>query len=221
MHSIYSTDPSTAAAEHIAKTISEHLNASQKVTWIISGGSGMKVVLKVAHMLATTDTSNLYVTLSDERFGPVNHPDENWQQLLDAGFAIPNAILYRPLTGQDRKHTTAQFNDWLATHISTADFTIGLFGIGNDGHTAGIKPHSSAVKAVSWADAFDGDDFERVTMTPFAIRQLNEAVTQASGSDKIPTLRTLLLEECSLDDQPAQILKAVPVSTLYSDNKEI
>lgn len=221
MYSIYSTNPTSAASAHIMKTISEHLDAGQKVTWIISGGSGMKVVLKVAQLLANTDTSNLYVTLSDERFGPVGHHDENWQQLLDAGFAISEATLYRPLSGLDKKTTTDLFNNWLIEHITTADFSIGLFGIGSDGHTAGIKPHSSATRAITWADSFIGNDFDRITMTPLAIRQLNEAVIQASGPDKIPTLHQLLHEEHSVADQPAQILKAVPVSTLYSDNKEI
>lgn len=221
MQSIYTTEPTVAASEHIAKVISEHLHAGQKVTWIISGGSGMKVVLKVAELLATTNLSNLRVTLSDERFGPVGHPDENWQQLLDAGFSMPGALLYRPLSGADQSTTTRLFDTWLAEHITTADFTIGLFGIGSDGHTAGIKPHSSAAIATSWADSYTGNDFERITMTPYAIRGIDEAVTQASGLDKVPALRTLLHETVNIKEQPAQILKVIPVSTLYSDNKEI
>ena len=101
MDNVYSDDPIHAAANHLALKIKDRLASGQRVVWLLSGGSGIQAVLATCTLLAGSDLRNLYVTLSDERYGPVGHPDENWQQLLDGGMQLPSANLYRPLTGDD------------------------------------------------------------------------------------------------------------------------
>jgi 6-phosphogluconolactonase/glucosamine-6-phosphate isomerase/deaminase len=218
---IYNDDPVTAAAEHLARSITSQLSAGNSVLWFLSGGSGAHVVLAAARMLKEVDLSNLSVTLTDERYGPMGHKDENWRQLLDGGFELPGATLYRPLIDDDRISTTDKFGAWIMQQISTVDYTIGLFGIGSDGHTAGIKPHSDAASAGAWAESYIGDDFERITITPFTISQINEAVIQASGTEKADTLKQLIHDTIDVTDQPAQILKSVSKCSLYTNNKEI
>ena len=221
MKSMYSNNPIQAAAEHLASTIKEHLTAGDHVFWFLSGGSGIKVVLETDRLLAGTDLTNLSVTLSDERYGPVGHPDENWQQLLDGGMKLKGTTMYRPLIGEEPAKTTDEFGAWIMQVMSAAQYKIGLFGIGSDGHTAGIKPHSSAIEASAWANSFTGDDFERITITPLAVSQLDEVIIQASGVDKLPVLQQLTQATLDVADQPAQILKTVANCTLYTDNEEI
>jgi 6-phosphogluconolactonase/glucosamine-6-phosphate isomerase/deaminase len=216
-----SDDPITAAAEHLASVIHEHLGAGERVLWLLSGGSGIQVVLKTASLLSDVNLSQLSATLSDERYGPVDHQDENWKQLLDGGLHLPGATLYRPLIGKDAATTADEFGVWMKHQMTVSDYKIGLFGIGSDGHTAGIKPHSSAATAVTWADCYIGEDFERITITPFGISQLDEAVIQASGTDKTPTLERLLHNTIEIIDQPGQVLKSITKCTLYTDNKEL
>lgn len=189
--------------------------------WFLSGGSGIKAGIEAARQLQGTDLRNLYVTLTDERFGPVGHANENWQQLLDAGLTLTGATVYRPLQGDDLSVTVDEFGAWVMQHMTMANYKIGLFGIGTDGHTAGIKPHSPAVKTSAWADGFSGDDFERLTITPFTIGQLDEVVIQAAGGDKLLTLKQLLHKKADLEEQPAQILKQITKATLYTDNEKI
>lgn len=215
----YTTEPQIVA-DYLIQTISSHLARGERVTWLITGGSGMLIDRLVAEGLRDVDTSRLSVTLSDERYGLVGHPDENWQQLLDAGFSLPSAQLHRVLTGHDRAATTASFSQLLRKLLDEADYSIGLFGIGPDGHTAGIKPHSPAINAPDYATDFTGDDFERITMTAPAIRQLSEAVVAAFGEAKFPTLRQLLHEDIPPDIQPAQLLKSVEKCTIFTDYKE-
>lgn len=221
MDNIYSEDPIQAAAEHLALAIKDHLASGQRVLWLLSGGSGIRAVLATSLQLQDVDLSNLYVTLTDERFGVIGHPDENWQQLLDGGMQLTGANLYRPLTGDDIIMTSDKFGAWLMQQMTTVDYVVGLFGIGGDGHTAGIKPHSPAVDTTAWAENFTGEDFERITMTPFAISQVHEIVVQVSGSDKLDTIRTLLHETVDTAEQPAQILKSVSKCTLYTNYQEI
>lgn len=213
-----STEPVTS---YLATVLKSHLQSGERVVWLLSGGSGAKVCLEVAKRLHDNDLSNLYVTLSDERYGTVGHADENWQQLLDEGFSLPAATLYRPLQGLDREETTKHFAAWLDEHIKAADYAVGLFGIGPDGHTAGIKPGSTATEATTWAADFTGADFERITVTFPAIDALNEAVIQAMGNDKAVTIEQLLHTDTALSIQPAQVLKTVKKSTLYTDYREV
>lgn len=219
MKYIYTNVPVDKAADLTASKITEHLCKGERVLLLLSGGSGSAVAIEAAKKLGGIDLSNLFVTMTDERYGLVGHKDENWQQLLDAGLKLPGATLYRPLIGADIQTTTAAFNDWLTEQFKSADYKFGIFGIGADGHTVGIKPNSIAASSSDLAASFTGEDFERITITFPAIEQINEAVIQASGTDKKTAIRDLIYRDLPLSEQPAQILKTIPLATLYTNNK--
>jgi 6-phosphogluconolactonase/glucosamine-6-phosphate isomerase/deaminase len=214
---IYTNKPIEQAAEHIATVLGDHLSNNQQVLWLLSGGSSLEIALIVSKKLRPYNLSNLHVSMTDERYGPIGHSDENWQQLINIGFELDGADLYRPLIGKDIKTTAAAFNDWLSDQLNNSDFTLGIFGVGTDGHTAGIKPYSPAINSSDFVTSFSGDDFERVTISPRAIAKIDEAVVQISGSDKQQVLSTLLNDELPIDEQPAQILKPVQHTTIYSN----
>jgi 6-phosphogluconolactonase/glucosamine-6-phosphate isomerase/deaminase len=217
---IYADQPAEKAAEMVVVEIKKHLAKGEQVLCLLSGGSGIAVAVEADKKLAKTDLSNLFVSLTDERYGELGRKDENWQQLLDVGFSLTGANLYRPLNGKDMRQTTADFNDWLTKQFKNADYKIGVFGLGIDGHTAGIKPNSIATKSQDLAVYYTSDDFERVTITFTAIRQLDTAIIQASGIDKKTIINSLMNETPSYINQPAQILKFVPNVRLYTNNKK-
>lgn len=203
--------------EYLTSTLVAHLQADESVLWLVPGGSAMKVATKVLAALEDVDTSKLCITLTDERYGRPDHPDENWLQLEQLGFNVSTINAYRVLRGEDIETTAQDFGDKLERLFATYQYKIGLFGIGADGHTAGIKPHTVAVTSDEYAAQFEGEDFARVTMTPKAIAALDEVVAYAHGADKYPVLGQLLHEDVALIDQPAQALKTVPRSTIFSD----
>ena len=219
MNYIYVSSPEPVI-EYLTNLLKEKLGSGAKVLWLLSGGSGANVCVEVSKRLFGTNLHNLSVTLSDERYGPVGHANENWQILLDAGLKLPGATMYRPLIGMDRASTTVQFSSWLKDELDNVDFTVGLIGIGSDGHTAGLKPHTVIIDTTDFATDFTGDDFERITMTSTAIAELDEAVIQAMGADKAPTLQKLMNQDINPNEQPAQLLKTVPKVTLFTDYKE-
>lgn len=220
MRTIYKSDPIYATSHHLAQAISTQLAAGKKVLWLLSGGSGLAACIQTAILLSVHDCRNLKVTLTDERYGPVGHADENWQQLMSGGnFNLPGATLYRPLTGQSREETAEAFNTWLEEAIRESDYKIGLFGIGTDGHTAGIKPGSVAISSSKLAVDYEGEDYERITMTTLAIGKLDEIVIQASGEGKTKALSDLIGKVLSVRYQPAQVLKENPNCTLYTNNQ--
>ncbi len=219
MNYIYNTEPIEQAALATVGILREHLNKGERILWLLSGGSNLEVAVIVSKSkrLKNIDLSNLYISITDERYGPIGHKKENWRQLLDAGFDMPGANLYRPLIGKDIKTTTTAYNDWLESQFKTADYKLGIFGMGTDGHTAGIKPQSEATESVDFATSYVSNDFERITVSFFAIEQLDEAVIQVSGENKKSIVGDFIYNKFPIDRQPIQILKKIPLLTLYTD----
>lgn len=205
------------AANFIANIISEKTKISRNILLFVTGGSSIKVALKLAEILKENTYNNLTVMLTDERYGPINHADSNWQQLLGQGFHINGAKLISILTGDDANTTTQKFNESLQEELKKDSYKIGMFGIGADGHTAGILPHTGAVDSTDLAYTYKTEKFERITITPKTIIQLDEAVVYARGEDKWPVLKDLGKEK-SIEDQPAQILKKVKLLKMFTDN---
>jgi len=206
-------------ADALAQTITNQLRRGKKVLWLVPGGSAIAVAAEAAKQIAAVPHQTLTVTLTDERYGPVDHADSNWRQLAEAGFDLPNARMLPVLTGTDRTTTAAAFGEMLQRELQTADWAIGLFGMGADGHTAGMLPNSPAITATGYAEAYDAPNFERITMTPKAVLHLDEAIVYAVGPEKWPALKRLK-DSQPVAEQPAQILKHVPSLTVYTDYEE-
>lgn len=198
----------------LAERISTRLETG-RVTWLLSGGSSIDLAVKTRVRLVA-NLSNLTVSLIDERFGPAGHADSNWQQLGIAGFDF-NGLNGRPvLTGKDISHTVSEFNVFLSDILSGSGYIMGLFGMGADGHTAGILPGSSAVGSAQLATSYLGPDYERITVTPRFIKAIDEAYLYAAGSSKIEQIKRL---KASLptEDQPAQALKQAKTLVIIGD----
>lgn len=210
--------PISDSATHVAQRIRQQLATGDTVLWLLSGGSSTTIAVEAAKQLTDAPhLKNLAITLTDERYGKLGHANENWQQLLDAGFSLPGALLYRPLRGGDKGATQEAFDAWIKKQLSRSTYRIGIFGIGTDGHTAGIKPSTDATSAGGATVSFTGNDFERLTITYQTIAKLDEAVVQVSGDDKREVLEQLVRASASLYDMPAQILHKIPAVTVYSD----
>ncbi len=131
--------------DYLSLTIRQKLDEGKKLLWLIPGGSSIPIVAAVSKQLQGDDLSNLTVTLTDERYGPVGHADSNWQQLRDAGLNLPGANLQPVLRGKDIDTTAADYSATIAKDLEDCDYKLGFIGIGADGHTAGILPASPAV----------------------------------------------------------------------------
>lgn len=203
-------------AIYISTTISSQLKAGNKVLWLVPGGSSIEVAIIAAKSLANNDLSRLTVTLTDERFGDVGHVDSNWKQLLDGGFDLPGARLMPVLIGETMVETVDDYGETITTALRESDFSIGFFGIGADGHTAGILPGSPAVSVSTPTAGYDAKNYQRITITPSIIASLDEAVVYAVGENKWPIIEALggTMERA---DWPAMSLKTAGKLTVFTD----
>jgi 6-phosphogluconolactonase/glucosamine-6-phosphate isomerase/deaminase len=208
-----------SSASKLARIIATELRAAleqgQKVLWLVCGGSNIAVASAVCPLLDGLELSELSVTLTDERYGPVGHPDSNWQQLQDVGFRLPGARLVPVLgDGLSLADTTAQFATSLEQLTHEADTVIGLFGLGPDGHTAGILPGSPAVGSPLGAIGYVTEQFTRITMGPCMFERLDLAYLGFEGTAKTTQIARLG-QDLSPEEQPVQYLKRAGTLMVY------
>jgi len=208
-------------ADFIVLSILNQLKLGKQVLFFVTGGSSIAVGVKVSEILRESPLQNLIqnltIMLTDERYGPLDHPDSNWYQLIQKGFNLPLAKIIPILTGDSRDITTEKFKENLEREFKKADYKIGLFGVGADGHTSGILPESNAVNSKDLAYDYDTPTFSRITITPQAIEKLDEAVAWIQGENKWGVIENLKEKDIDLVKQPAQILKKVPLLTIFTD----
>ena len=210
-------------ADFIASSILKQLDLGKKVLFFIAGGSSIPVAVAVAvaNNLKKDLLLNLVVVLTDERYGEIDHKDSNLFQLKEKGFILPNARIIPVLIGEDIDITTDKFNKNLEEEFVLADYKIGLFGIGTDGHTAGILPDSIGVASEKLVCYYDTPTFRRITMTGKAIKKLDEVIVFTQGKEKDVVIKDLQEKKIDEMKQPAQILKKVPLLTIFNIKLEI
>ena len=207
-------------AEELEKTISARLSKGLSVLWLLSGGSAIEPAVSASRLLARRDLSQLSISLGDERYGRPGHRDSNWQTLIETGFSPGNAKLYPVLSGLGPEQTTAEFNQFLKKYLIESDFKLALLGIGTDGHTAGILPHSPAVDSNDYVAYYQAADYERITITPKALALMDEAVVYGRGQEKAEEIAKLD-QDLLIADQPAQIIKQIAKVCVYNDLKGV
>ncbi|HSX07475.1 MAG TPA: 6-phosphogluconolactonase [Candidatus Saccharimonadales bacterium] len=205
----------TAAAQKLAAIINSVLAHGQRVTWLVSGGSAAQIAVEAQKHITLSD--KLTVMQVDERYGAVGHADSNWKKLLDAGFDDKKFHCLPMLTGKSFTDTVYDYQAAMVAAYQQSGLVVGLFGIGADGHTAGILPNSAAFQAGSaLVTGYHGPDFWRITITPAAITHLKAAIVYAIGADKRNALQGLQIDKSPVAE-PAQLLKQIPEIWLYND----
>lgn len=211
---VYKKADAAAAATAIAAYLAEQLK-SATILLSLSGGSAIAAEIKLLRSLGRQP--NLWVTLNDERYGPVGHPDSNWTQLAAAGLDKLDVSSYAPLQGLDAPATLAAFNGFLGASASF-DRRVSILGMGTDGHTSGILPASPATRSRRLACYYAGPDHKRLTNTFGFLKRQDEIFVLAYGTAKhaqIDRLATTL----EPSQQPIQIIKQVSRVTFYNDLK--
>jgi 6-phosphogluconolactonase/glucosamine-6-phosphate isomerase/deaminase len=207
--------------EPLRDRLIKELADSHDVLWLVPGGSNIPLTVAVMSQIPDELTRRLTVMLSDERFGPVGHADSNAHQLDQTGFLAKGAHIIPVLReGQDLASTTREYGAQFQKQAAAADIIIGQFGMGPDGHIAGILPGSPAVLSADLAASYEAPGFIRVTLTPKALTQVTAAYVFAFGEGKREALERLAHQTVSIDEQPAQLIRQLPEAYVYNDQIE-
>ena len=209
------------ATRAIARGLDRALQSKLKVLWLLSGGSNIGIEVEALSMLHHATSKNLTISMIDERFVPLDSEHSNWHLLLDAGLNGKKARLEPPIVDWNLSlhDASKEWSERLKAAIDTADVVFGQFGIGPDGHTAGILPHTIGVdEHKALVVGYEGHDFQRLTTTPALFRQLDLAIAVAMGEAKKPILEKMPTD-IAAQDQPAQLLLQAKELIIYTDQE--
>jgi 6-phosphogluconolactonase/glucosamine-6-phosphate isomerase/deaminase len=210
-------EPASGVAQ-LTERLNEALESSESVAWLVPGGSNIPLAVEAMTGISDESSRKLTILLTDERYGEVGHKDSNYKQLIDAGFAHKQARFIPTLMpGSTLEEVTIRYAAVAREALQSADEVIAQFGIGNDGHIAGILPFSDAAKSSDYAASYQTETFTRVTLTFDALRHIDTAFAFVYGADKRAALQKLHERDVPLIEQPSQILKELTESYVYND----
>jgi 6-phosphogluconolactonase len=153
----------------------------------------------------------------DERHVPPDHPDSNFRMAKEAmldSAAVPAENIHR-IGAEDpiAEEAAATYETVLRRFFGesgTPRFDVILLGIGPEGHTASLFPHSRFLReeklyvGAPWVQEFKTF---RITLTPPVLNSAANVAFLVSGEKKREILRTVLLGDRKPDLYPAQIVK--------------
>jgi 6-phosphogluconolactonase/glucosamine-6-phosphate isomerase/deaminase len=206
------------AARILSTRLREELGAHKRVLWLVPGGSNLAVAVQAMDLISRQETKHLTLMLTDERYGPIDHADSNLFQLNQAGMIPKDATVVPVLANVSLEDTIKYYAEAAQRAFEVCDVVIGQFGIGDDGHIAGILPHSeAAVLNDAWVFGYAAPDYTRLTLSPHAISKVTAAYAFVFGENKKTMLESLRDKNLPLEDQPSRILKMVKEAYVYSD----
>jgi 6-phosphogluconolactonase/glucosamine-6-phosphate isomerase/deaminase len=206
-----------AEAENtLCDALIEATRFGKKVLFLLPGGSSAGIGANVWGKLPVESQALITISLTDERFGPVGHPDSNWLLLQKLGLDLSDERHIPVLQNLETKDETATaWAEKLGQTTDVADSVVALFGIGTDHHIAGIKPKSPAVyETEALTSAYQGEDFERVTITPVVFNKITHGFIYAEGPVKAEAIKSLDNEQ-DYTQSPDELIKRCTSFMIY------
>jgi len=207
-----------AAAQWIVQTIQAHLQVAEHFSLVLSGGSTPQALYRQLARFpyaAEVDWARLHIFWGDERCVPPDHPQSNYRmacQALLGHVPVPPEHIHR-IRGELLPEEAAQaYAQELAQFFGERQpqFDLVLLGMGADGHTASLFPHSAALKEThKWvAENYTSSQTSwRITLTIPALNAARQVAFLVSGADKANTLQRVLEGPYQPDELPAQFIQ--------------
>ena len=222
------------AAEHFVELSEEAVAARGRVRIAISGGSTPKATFALlsdpAHSFVNRmPWSQLELFWVDERAVPPDHPDSNYRMTREA---LLDRVPIRPeqihrMHGELAPEAAAaeyEFDLRRTFRLEGAEaprFDIVSLGMGDDGHTASIFPHTDAVHEMGrlvYANHVAQNDTWRITLTWPVINHAREVFFLIAGADKAQPLKEVLTGPKDVERLPSQLIwPASGILTLILD----
>jgi len=191
-----------------------------RFTVALSGGSTPRGLFQV---LSTKDRDilswdRMFFFWGDERHVPPDSPESNFRMARETLFAkvpVPTANIWRiPAEDPDADHAAARYEAMLREFFGLAagelpSFDFVLLGMGPDGHTASLFPHTKALQekqrlvVANWVEKFST---YRITFTAPVLNAARVVEFLVAGPDKAPALHEVLEGSESGELYPSKLI---------------
>lgn len=225
-----SDSPAKGAGKYVSDLLATHID--QPLLLLIAGGSSLSIL---DYINPEYLGNNITVTVTDERFtDDVEHNNFAMLQTtpfyddliqVDA-FCINTQLFSEDTLDIHRARFEKNIRDWQKEFPK--GIIIGVFGMGSDGHIAGIIP--GIYNQEEFNNKFDGEQYVadvnalgknehplRITTTFSFMRLVNFSVFFITGESKRSALEMALAKDGSLFETPARIMQEMKRPEIFTD----
>src|SRR5271168_2610682 len=212
---------SRRAAQYLVDGIAAAVAARGKARIAISGGNtpkGTFELLATSPYREQTPWDKLELYWVDERCVPPDHADSNYRMTNEALLSKVPLVAERvhrmegelaPEVAAARYESTIR-NSFKLEGAETPTFDLVLLGMGDDGHTASLFPHTEALNEMSHIvvpNHVPQKDAWRITLTWPVINQGREVAFLIEGAGKAHVLHDVFLGPYQPDTYPSQLIR--------------
>jgi 6-phosphogluconolactonase len=208
------------AAEEWIKIANESIERSGSFVVALSGGSTPKLIYQELKK-ATLPWEKIFLFWSDERAVPPDSTESNYHMAMsEAGLnslPIPKENIFRMQAESDIEKNAVAYEKALKK------FDLIMLGMGEDGHTASLFPHTDALHVVNRlvvANYVPQKKSWRMSFTFECINQARHICVYALGKEKAEMLARVLKSPFNPDELPLQRVGTVDHKALFIIDEE-
>jgi len=187
----------------LAERLRGTLATSAPTALMLSGGTTPLAAYRRLAACAPPHDARLQILFSDDRYVPEDSAASNYHQarpLLDA-LALPAAAVLRVRTALPLEVAAADYGEQLRMLLdSGVPITLGLLGLGADGHTASLFSLADLERARGRLAiaVHRPDGMSAVSVTPDFLARIEWLLFVVDGRDKDDALRALTAQDSNL-----------------------
>jgi 6-phosphogluconolactonase len=220
-----------ASAKKFATSAQQAAGARGVARIAISGGSTPKAMFKILAdpaqpFLASVPWDKLQLYWVDERCVGPDDPESNYgvcRDLLLTKAPIPAANVFRMEGELDPQEAASRYESVLRNNLKLEGAEVPVFdlvtlGMGPDGHTASLFPHTEALHEMGRlvvANHVLQKETWRITLTRPVIDRGREVVFEVEGQEKAEILGEVLTGLRDTERLPAQLIRPVSGNLLF------
>lgn len=179
----------------------------------LSGGSTPNAIyreLAKPEYSKKIDWSRVSLFWGDERSVGPQDPENNYRTAMEAGLKqlpIPKAQIHRMVGETDIEANAEKYDELIRSVVPNASFDLVMLGMGDDGHTASLFPHTKALHSQNplvVPNHVPQKNTWRMTFTYKLINKAKLAVVYVLGAQKAEMLRKVLKGPYLPEEYPIQ-----------------
>lgn len=194
-----------------------------RFTVALAGGSTPKALytlLAKDPYRSEIDWAKVHVFFGDERTVPPDHSDSNYRmarETLLSKVPIPDDNVHRMRGEIDPEEAAADYGRMLKEEFSDGGLDLTLLGMGDDGHTASLFPHTTALGEREHrcvANHVEKLNTWRLTLTAPFINRSKQVLVLIAGAGKAERVAEVLEQADDPERLPIQLIDPRPAGEL-------
>lgn len=208
----------TAAANYFVKLAAEAIDEKGKFTVALSGGTtpaALFALLATDEYANKINWKNVYIFWGDERCVPLDSKENNAfnaKNILLNKVPIPTKNIFAIPVDETPVNAAIYYEATIKIFFKTDKpiFDLILLGMGDDGHTASLFPHTTILqeknKLVKEVFLVEKNVW-RISLTEPIINAAKNKLFLVTGKLKVSMLHIILHEEKDIEKYPAQMIE--------------